>query len=132
MARIRAVIRRLEAIARRRGVPPAAGPAKGRIALGRFQLDVGERRLLDANGADVAISAAEFDLLSLFVRHPNVPLNRDHIMDQAHRRGWEVFDRSIDLRIMRLPRKIEVAPERPRIIKTVRNVGYVFVPSSTV
>ena len=72
--------------------------------------------------------AAEFDLLALFARHPNRPLNRDQIMEQAHNRGWDVFDRSIDLRVMRLRRKIERNPDKPEILKTVRNVGYVFVP----
>ena len=60
-------------------------------------------------------------------RHPNRPLNRDQIMEQAHNRGWDVFDRSIDLRIMRLRRKIERNPDKPEVLKTVRNVGYVYV-----
>jgi two-component system phosphate regulon response regulator OmpR len=77
----------------------------------------------------VPITAAEYDLLALFARHPNRPLNRDQIMEQAHNRGWDVFDRSIDLRIMRLRRKIERNPDKPEVIKTVRNVGYVFVPA---
>jgi hypothetical protein len=66
----------------------------------------------------------------LVARHPNRPLNRDQIMEQAHNRGWDVFDRSIDLRIMRLRRKIEKNPDKPELIKTVRNVGYVFVPAA--
>ena len=88
-----------------------------------------ERRLLDASGVEIEISAAEFDLLALFARHPNRPLNRDQIMEQAHNRGWDVFDRSIDLRVMRLRRKIERNPDKPEVLKTVRNVGYVFVPA---
>ena len=51
-------------------------------------------------------------------------------MEQAHNRGWDVFDRSIDLRIMRLRRKIERNPDKPEVLKTVRNVGYVFVPGA--
>ena len=86
---------------------------------------------LAADGADIEISAAEFDLLSLFARHPNRPLKREQIMEQAHNRGWDVFDRSIDLRVMRLRRKIERNPDKPELIKTVRNVGYVFVPAVT-
>ena len=82
------------------------------------------------HGAEVEISAAEYDLLALFARHPNRPLNRDQIMEQAHNRGWDVFDRSIDLRIMRLRRKIERNPDKPEVLKTVRNVGYVFVPGA--
>ncbi|MFN0186446.1 MAG: winged helix-turn-helix domain-containing protein, partial [Aquabacterium sp.] len=91
-------------------------------------LDLDQRKLYDADGAEVEITAAEFDLLALFARHPNRPLNRDQIMEQAHNRAWDVFDRSIDLRIMRLRRKIERNPDKPEVIKTVRNVGYVYVP----
>ena len=88
-----------------------------------------QRRLLAPDGTDIPITAAEFDLLALFARHPNRPLNRDQIMEQAHNRNWDVFDRSIDLRIMRLRRKVERNPDKPELIKTVRNVGYVFVPA---
>jgi two-component system phosphate regulon response regulator OmpR len=110
--------------------PSAAAQAPSRrVRFGAFELDLDERRLVDAAGGDVDISAAEFDLLALFARHPNRPLNRDQIMEQAHHRGWDVFDRSIDLRVMRLRRKIERNPDKPELIKTVRNVGYVFVPS---
>ena len=135
LARVRAVLRRAETAAA--VAPPAPGatgsavpPAPGRrVAFGACLLDLDERRLLGADAKDIDISAAEFDLLALFARHPNRPLNRDQIMEQAHNRGWDVFDRSIDLRIMRLRRKIERNPDKPELIKTVRNVGYVFVPA---
>jgi DNA-binding response OmpR family regulator len=94
---------------------------------GRCTLELDERRLIDADGTDLAVSAAEFDLLALFASAPNRPLTRDQIMEKAHNRTWDVFDRSIDLRIMRLRRKIERNPDKPEVIKTVRNVGYVFV-----
>jgi len=102
-----------------------------RVAFGACQLDIDQRRLFGGDGAEIEITAAEFDLLALFARHPNRPLNRDQIMEQAHNRGWDVFDRSIDLRIMRLRRKIERNPDKPELLKTVRNVGYVFVPTGT-
>ena len=129
LARVRAVLRRSAQTA-----APAPGIAATeadtrRVAFGRCVLELDERRLLGADGADIEISAAEFDLLALFARHPNRPLNRDQIMEQAHNRGWDVFDRSIDLRIMRLRRKIERNPDKPELLKTVRNVGYVFVPA---
>ena len=130
LARVRAVLRRAQP-----GAPASAGAvdaasATRRVAFGACSLDLDERRLLAADGADIEISAAEFDLLALFARHPNRPLNRDQIMEQAHNRGWDVFDRSIDLRIMRLRRKIERNPDKPELIKTVRNVGYVFMPAA--
>ena len=132
LARVRAVLRRAEVTAAAAAAPatsPAhAAAASRRVAFGAHRLDLDERRLLDADGGDIEISAAEFDLLALFARHPNRPLNRDQIMEQAHNRGWDVFDRSIDLRVMRLRRKIESNPDKPEVLKTVRNVGYVFVP----
>jgi DNA-binding response OmpR family regulator len=109
-------------------VAPVADTASKRVRFGACQLDLDERRLLGPDAQEIDISAAEFDLLALFARHPNRPLNRDQIMAQAHNRGWDVFDRSIDLRIMRLRRKIERNPDKPEVLKTVRNVGYVFVP----
>ncbi len=125
LARSRAVLRRL-ATAQTAPKDPAE-PATRRVRFGQCELDLDQRRLFGAEGAEVEISAAEYDLLALFARHPNRPLNRDQIMEQAHNRGWDVFDRSIDLRIMRLRRKIERNPDKPEVLKTVRNVGYVFV-----
>ena len=110
--------------------PPAvaADRAPNRVAFGTCTLDLDERRLIDARGADVALTASELDLMLLFARNPGRPLNRDQIMERAHNRRWDVFDRSIDLRIMRLRRKVERNPEKPEAIKTVRGVGYVFIP----
>lgn len=131
LARVRAVLRRLAE------VQPAAAPARAaaaestrQVRFGRCVLDLDQRRMFGEDGSEVDISAAEYDLLALFARHPNRPLNRDTIMEQAHNRGWDVFDRSIDLRVMRLRRKIERNPDKPEVLKTVRNVGYVFVPEA--
>jgi DNA-binding response OmpR family regulator len=128
LARVRAVLRRLQVTAAPATAEP--GPASDeRVPFGACQLHLGERKLFGADGAEIDITAAEFDLLALFARHPNRPLNRDQIMEQAHNRGWDVFDRSIDLRVMRLRRKVERNPDKPEVIKTVRNVGYVYVPA---
>ncbi|RZL35898.1 MAG: response regulator [Rubrivivax sp.] len=131
LARVRAVLRRLQVTA----APAAAAPAVDvqvdeHVPFGPCRLHLGERKLFGADGAEIDITAAEFDLLALFARHPNRPLNRDQIMEQAHNRGWDVFDRSIDLRVMRLRRKVERNPDKPEVIKTVRNVGYVYVPAT--
>jgi two-component system phosphate regulon response regulator OmpR len=129
LARIRSVLRRTQAPLPSAVNPPAPAPvaASTRVQFGPCLLDLVERRLWSADDKEIEISAAEYDLLALFARHPNRPLNRDQIMEQAHNRGWDVFDRSIDLRIMRLRRKIETNPDKPEVLKTVRNVGYVFV-----
>ena len=70
----------------------------------------------------------EFDLLKAFAEHPHRVLNRDQLLELAHHRSWEPFDRSIDIRIARLRRKIERDPAKPQVIKTVRGAGYVFDP----
>lgn len=148
LARVRAVLRRSQAVAevpaaavelvpvREPANPPAQTPVPGLgpdpyqcVRFGAHLLDVPRRQLLAANGAEVELTAAEFDLMLLFARNPNRPLSRDQIMAQAHNRGWDVFDRSVDLRVMRLRRKIEHNPDKPELLKTVRNVGYVFVPA---
>ena len=126
LARVRAVLRRLQ-VAAAAPVADEAGPEC--LPFGPCRLDLAQRKLFGADGGEIDITAAEFDLLALFARHPNRPLNRDQIMEQAHNRGWDVFDRSIDLRVMRLRRKVERNPDKPEVIKTVRNVGYVYVPT---
>jgi len=131
LARIRAVLRRvtLATLAPQLAAAAAQPVNTKRVRFGICELDLDQRRLFAIDDQrEVEISAAEFDLLSLFARNPNRPLNRDQIMEQAHNRGWDVFDRSIDLRVMRLRRKIESNPDKPEVLKTVRNVGYVFVP----
>ncbi len=132
LARVRAVLRRVQGPAVEgpaAAAVPAPPVAARRVGFGDRLLDLDQRKLFAADGAEIEITAAEYDLLALFARHPNRPLNRDQIMEQAHNRGWDVFDRSIDLRVMRLRRKIERNPDKPEVLKTVRNVGYVFVPT---
>ena len=141
LARVRALLRRLGRNADAPDRPPAdasaaapdanSAPQRPSPALrfGLCTLDPLLRTLVDAQGAEVAITTAEYDLLWLFACHPHQPLHRDRIMAEAHHRSWGALDRSIDLRIMRLRRKIEANPDKPEVLKTVRNVGYVFVPA---
>jgi DNA-binding response OmpR family regulator len=119
LARVRSVLRRLAPAV------PLPGEAR-RVRFGKCELDLDARRLVNADGETVPLTAMEFDLLKLFAANPNRVLNRDQIMELAHRRGWEVYDRSIDLRVMRLRRKIEPDPEKPEVLKTVRSVGYMY------
>jgi two-component system phosphate regulon response regulator OmpR len=133
LARVRAVMRRvnvtLAATAAAAPTQPAAPPGPQCVPFGACRLDLVKRCLLGPDNGDIRISPAEFELLALFARHPNRPLDRDQIMAHAHKREWDAFDRSIDLRIMRLRRKIEQDPNRPKVIQTVRNMGYMFVPA---
>jgi DNA-binding response OmpR family regulator len=128
LARVRAVLRRAQPAQAAAGAAAAHATGSRLARFGDRTLDLDQRKLLGPDGSEIDITAAEFDLLALFARHPNRPLNRDQIMEQAHNRGWDVFDRSIDLRVMRLRRKIERNPDKPEVLKTVRNVGYVYVP----
>ncbi|MDQ8023704.1 MAG: response regulator [Moraxellaceae bacterium] len=121
LARIKSVLRRLDD----RASAPQRAPQ--RLAFGRCELDLVSHKLFDASQTEIAITAMEYDLLKVFADNPNRVLDRDTLMELAHNRGWEVFDRSIDLRIMRLRRKIEIDPEKPEVLKTVRGAGYMFV-----
>ena len=96
--------------------------------MGRRVLDLEKRVLVDAEGAEETLAASEFDLLRLFAENPNRPLSRDWLLETTSHREMEAFDRAIDIRILRIRRKVEVDPSRPTSIRTVRSAGYMFVP----
>lgn len=96
--------------------------------MGACVLRLDSRKLVHDDGSELALTAMEFDLLEAFAGNPNRVLSRDQLLDLAHNRDWEPFDRSIDIRISRIRRKVEQDPRNPRYIKTVRGVGYMFVP----
>lgn len=125
LARIKAVLRR--AMREARGPGDGEAAANRVIAFGPCSLDLDAHKLFDAEGGEIAITAMEFDLLKAFAEHPNRVLSRDLLLDMAHNRDWEPFDRSIDIRIARLRRKIERDPAKPATIRTVRGAGYMFV-----
>jgi len=126
LARIKSVLRRTEGVAREAVAAPAAAQ---RPRIGRCTLDLKSRQLFDGDGNDVSITAMEFDLLKTFAEHPNQVLTRDRLLTLTRNRQWEPFDRSIDIRIARLRRKVELDPENPLAIRTVRSAGYMYVPS---
>ena len=120
LARVKSVLRRVT------GGAPATGP---RVRMGRRVLDLEKRRLVDAkDGSEQTLAASEFDLLKVFAENPNRPLSRGWLLEAVAHRETEAFDRAIDLRITRLRRKIEIDPAHPDAIRTVRGVGYMFVP----
>lgn len=123
LARVRAVLRRVS--------PPQAPAATmgHEVRFGRCMLNLEARRLYDLAGGEVLITAMEFDLLKTFAEHPSRVLTRDQLLDLAHSMEMTPFDRSIDMRIGRLRRKIESDPKLPTTLKTVRGAGYMFVPS---
>jgi DNA-binding response OmpR family regulator len=99
-----------------------------RVRMGRHMLDLSKRELHDDEGNDVAVTAGEFDILKIFAENPNRPLSRDWLLETTSHRSRDPFDRAIDLRITRIRRKIEPSPEKPTVIRTVRGIGYMFVP----
>jgi DNA-binding response OmpR family regulator len=122
LARIRAVLRRRETGL----VASQRESEQGRCRFGSWQLDRRTRRLTDPNGDPVTLTKGEYALLIAFLDAPQRPLTREHLL-QATRIHEDVFDRSIDVQILRLRRKLEADPSAPRIIHTERGVGYVFV-----
>ncbi|MDY0046716.1 MAG: response regulator [Thauera propionica] len=122
-ARIRAVLRRTRAL------PPnldAVPPANAReLHFANWRLDTVNRHLIDTNDTVVALSGAEYRMLSVFLSHPQKILSRDQLMELTQGREADVFDRSIDLQVSRLRQRLGDNAREPAIIKTVRNEGYV-------
>ena len=96
--------------------------------MGSNILDLTTRRLTTQAGAEIPLTAMEFDLLAAFAERPGRVLSREQLLDLAHDKDSDPFDRSIDVRITRIRRKIETDAAHPRIIRTVRGAGYVFRP----
>jgi two-component system OmpR family response regulator len=121
LARIRAVLRRSGEFTTKDDAPQPTS-----YAFEGWKLDTVRRVLRDPQGAVVDLTAGEFDLLVAFVEHPQYVLSRDQLLDLARGRSSSAFDRSIDVQISRLRRKIEADPQQPAFIKTVRSGGYIF------
>lgn len=119
LARVRALFRR--ALAQQAAVSPAR-----RYAFETFVVDLDARQLVAASGESVTLTSAEFDLLACFVQRPRRALSRDQILDHTHGRSAEPFDRTVDMLVSRLRRKLEAAGGAPDLIATVRNSGYLF------
>jgi two-component system phosphate regulon response regulator OmpR len=123
LARVKSVLRRSA------GAKPAAAASR-RVLFGSCLLDLDRHQLVGRGGEDIPLTAMEFDLLRAFAEHPNRVLSRDQLLTLTRNREWEPFDRSIDIRIARLRRKIEEDPDNPKTIKTIRGSGYIFIPKA--
>ena len=121
LARVRAILRRFDV---GRSAPPR-DPERGRFRFSGWQLDRRIRQLTDPAGAPVALTKGEYAMLLAFLEAPQRPLSREQLL-QATRVHEDVFDRSIDVQILRLRRKLERDASAPRVIRTERGVGYVF------
>jgi DNA-binding response OmpR family regulator len=129
LARVRSVIRRLPATPAGAAAAPAPEqkPAAGkRVRFGGNVLDLEARSLSDPNGRPIDLTATEFDLLAALATRAGRSLSRAQIIEFCGGDGGDT-DRAVDIRIVRLRKKIESNPESPRFIKTVRGIGYVFL-----
>jgi DNA-binding response OmpR family regulator len=124
LARAKAVLRRTK------GVPGEAAPAAPTggpieiLAFNGWRVDVTGRRLSSPTGEDIRLTSAEFDLLLALVRNAGRPMSRDQLLETVHGRDWSPIDRSIDVHVANLRRKIEDNPRQPTVIITIRNIGY--------
>jgi two-component system, OmpR family, response regulator len=134
LARIRVVLRRSAGGQQQPAAPqpvPAApqAPDPKLVRFGTKWLDQDAQVLRDEEGHEHPLTASEYGLLKVFAANPRRVLSRDRLLELANARDAEAFDRAIDLRIMRIRRKIEPDPARPSVIRTVRGGGYLFSPT---
>ncbi|UVC07751.1 response regulator [Rhizobium sp. TH2] len=124
LARVRSVLRRMPAKVEK--------PSRTRqvLNLGPYELDMDGRRVFGPEGIEIEVSSMDFDLLETFARHPRQILSRDRLCELAFGRPLSQADRSLDIRIARLRKKIETDPSMPPVLKTVRGEGYVFEPAN--
>jgi DNA-binding response OmpR family regulator len=125
LARIRSVLRRS---ALRQAELPGPEPMNPVLHFAGWTLDLGQRELVSPEAKHVNLTFYEFELLAVLVQRPQRVLSRDQILEQIAHRHWQPYDRSIDVLIGKLRRKLNDDPRSPRLIKTVRGVGYTFTP----
>ncbi len=127
LARIKAVLRRLPQATPAGSAPHPATPQ--RLVFAGWQLDTSARQLFSPNGDEVALTSGEFELLSTLAQNPGRVLSRDFLIEQTRGRAAAPFDRTIDVQVGRLRKKLETDAEVPQIIKSVRGAGYILVPA---
>lgn len=131
LARVRSVLRRIggkrTSTLSTKNQQNEQSVSENHAQFGVYSLDEPGCRLLDEQGNEVAITAMEFDLLKAFADNPDAVLSREFLLNLSHKRDVEALDRSIDIRIARVRRKIESDPAKPKIIKTIRGIGYLYV-----
>ena len=124
----RELLARVKSVLRRTSLAFSAEMGAERVRIGRCLLDRSAHRLTDERGLEVPMTPLEFTLLKALSDHPNRVLSRERILNLSGQNDWDPLDRSVDLRILRLRKKIEPDPEHPQYIRTVRSEGYIFVP----
>jgi two-component system, OmpR family, response regulator len=129
MARIRSVLRRSTAKAPAAAETSAKAAKDQLVRFGTKWLDLEAQALRDDEGNEHPLTASEFGLLKVFAANPKRVLSRERLLELANARDAEAFDRAVDLRIMRIRRKIEIDPAKPAVIRTIRGGGYLFSPT---
>jgi len=130
MARIRSVLRRSTAAKAPTAAEAGSKAAKDQLVrFGTKWLDLEAQALRDDEGNEHPLTASEFGLLKVFAANPKRVLSRERLLELANARDAEAFDRAVDLRIMRIRRKIEIDPAKPAVIRTIRGGGYLFSPT---
>jgi two-component system OmpR family response regulator len=124
LARVRSVLRRAASRAAEKGIGQ-----RSRVRFAGWTLELASRELLSPGGDEVRLTTGEFELLAAFVTHANEVLSRDRLLDLSRHREAGPFDRTIDVQVGRLRRKLEDDPKSPAMIKTVRGGGYMFTPA---
>lgn len=127
LARVRSLLRRLPSV-ETAAAPSEAKPART-VPVGRHTVNLDARRLLDRDGVPIELTASEFDLLIMLVTRPNRVLSRSQLLADGRDEAGRDGDRSIDIRVTRLRKKIEPNPHEPTLIRTVRGEGYMYVPA---
>lgn len=125
----REVLARVRAVLRRTSQPEEAGLDRGTFTFNGWMLDAMRRQLTDAAGARILLTDGEFDLLRVFCQRPGRVLSRDQLLDLTQGRAAGPGERSIDILVARLRRKIEADSQNPELIRTVRSGGYLFTPA---
>jgi two-component system OmpR family response regulator len=125
---LRELVARIKAVLRRLLVHPVAPSIGSSLQFAGWRLDVRARSLRNPQGTDVALTSGEFELLSTFAQHPGRVLSRDFLLEHTRGREAAPFDRTIDVQVGRLRRKLQAQPGDAEIIKSVRGAGYILVP----
>jgi len=124
----RELLARVRAVLRRSSAQPLSPPSR-RFLFDRFVIDLDARQLSDNDGTGLTLTSAEFDLLACFVQRPRRVLTRDQILDLIRGRAADPFDRTVDMLVSRLRKKLDAASPGSNLISTVRNGGYLFTAS---
>lgn len=122
-SRIKAILQRTIMCARAKEGTPTT-----RLKVGRCVVDTERKAMFDEHGVETPMTGMEFDLLEVLISNAHRPLTRDQLLQMAHHQRWDPYDRSIDIRIMHLRKKVEWDATKPRVLRTVRGSGYMLVP----